>query len=276
MLLTTKVCVVGLGLIGGSIAKALKGKVARLTAIDTDPAVLQKASSLLDEGSGSPELIGDADLVILSIYPDAALDFVKENAHLMRSGALLTDAVGVKSPLMALCQELDLPYIGTHPMAGKEVGGFDNADGELFSGANFIIVPPGTASLEHMMLIEQLAKALGCGTVTHTNAETHDRIISYTSQLPHIIATAMCDTPLLLQHRNFTGGSFEDVTRVAKINENLWSQLFLQNADYLSEEIEHFLTSLQTIKDAIDKGDSEALTHILRRVRIAKEEVDRR
>lgn len=270
------VTIVGLGLIGGSIARSLCGKVGRLYAIDKDESVLDFAAKqgLIIKTDENP--IPKSDMVVLCIYPCAAMDFIRENISNFKKGAILTDAVGVKTPLMRLYNELkpDFTYIGGHPMAGREVGGFINSLDDLFEGASFIMTPCEGATDEEKDKVRQLARAMGCGRVIETTVENHDRIIAYTSQLPHVIATAMCDTPLLVKHKNYTGGSFEDVTRVAKINEYLWSELFLSNRKFLIEEIDRFQASLDRLKNAIADGDKEKLQGIMAKVRRDKEMID--
>ena len=269
--------VVGLGLIGGSVARSLRGKVKRIYAIDRDESVIAFASEqgVIDTPNGDP--IPQSDVVMLCIYPDAAVEFVKSNIGSFKKGAILTDAVGIKTPLMNLYESLcdaDFTYIGGHPMAGREVSGFINSLDNMFEGANFIITPPDGAPREKIAIIRRLAETMGCGMVIETTVENHDRVIAYTSQLPHAIATAMCDTPLLVKHKNYTGGSFEDVTRVAKINESLWSELFISNGEFLIEEIEHFCASLDSIKNAVKAGDKNGLEEIMRKVRLDKEMID--
>lgn len=270
------ITIVGLGLIGGSIARCLKPHVKRLYAVDTDENVISftRAQGITDE---SPDnAVSLSDVVILCVYPNAALDFIKENSGRLKKGAVVTDVLGVKAPIMKLYNELKPPfsYIGGHPMAGREVSGFINSDDDLFAGASFIITPPDDAAEEQILTVEKIARTIGCTSVIRTTVENHDKIIAYTSQLPHVIATAMCDTPLLVKHKNFTGGSFEDVTRVAKINENLWTELFLANKDNLVEELERFADSLENIKNAVKAGDAEGLRQIMRRVRLDKEMID--
>ncbi|MCK9478993.1 MAG: prephenate dehydrogenase [Firmicutes bacterium] len=270
------VTVVGLGLIGGSIARVLRPFVKKLYAIEQNSDVLDFAQKqgIVDVAPHNP--LEESDIVVLCIYPGDSLVFVKENVNNFKKGCILTDTVGVKTPLMNLCKKLNPPftYIGGHPMAGREVSGFINSDKNLFSGASFIITPSDNAKAEQISLIEKFALALGCKVVIHATADEHDKIIAYTSQLPHIIATAMCDTPLLVKHKNYTGGSFEDVTRVAKINENLWTELFLENKKHLADEIKRFTASLEKIGRAIEQNDSEALRQIMRKVRLDKEAID--
>lgn len=270
------VTIVGLGLIGGSIARSLAGKVSKIYAIDKDKSVLDFAAEqgVIDTAPENP--LAQSDMVILCIYPNAAVDFVKENLHSFKQGAILTDAVGVKTPIMNLYNELkpNFTYIGGHPMAGREVSGFINSMDNLFEGASFIITASDHAPKGSVDKVAALAKAIGCGRIIETTVENHDRIIAYTSQLPHVIATAMCDTPLLVKHKNYTGGSFEDVTRVAKINEFLWTELFLSNRDFLIEEIDRFQASLDRLKYAIENSDKDKLQGIMGKVRLDKEMID--
>ncbi|NLB82470.1 MAG: prephenate dehydrogenase [Clostridiaceae bacterium] len=270
------VTIVGLGLIGGSIARVIKPFVKKLYAIDNDKGIIKFAieQCIIDSAPKNP--LGESDIVILCIYPNASLDFINDNIDNFKKDAILTDTVGIKTPIMQLYNKLKphFTYIGAHPMAGKEVSGFINSEKQLFDGANFIITPSDDATDEQISVVEKLAFAMGCDIVIRTTVDEHDRIIAYTSQLPHIIATAMCDTPLLVKHRNFTGGSFEDVTRVAKINENLWSELFLGNKQHISEQIKIFTASLEKIEKAIINDDKKTLIQIMRKVRLDKEMVD--
>jgi len=159
-------------------------------------------------------------------------------------------------------------------MAGKEVSGYDNASEYLFQGANYIIIPSDKATENQIELIEDMARLLGAGTITRTTAQQHDEIIAYTSQLPHVIAVAMCDTPLLIKHTHFTGGSFEDVTRVAKVNAELWTQLFMENREKLLEITEGFEKSIARMKDALKTENKDALKEIFIKVKKDKELVE--
>lgn len=270
------VTVIGLGLIGGSVARALRPVVKKLYAIERDSAVLNFAQEqgIIDAAPQNP--LDESDIAILCVYPNESLAFVERNADNFKKGCVLTDTVGIKTPLMNLCGKLNAPftYIGGHPMAGREVSGFINSDKDMFAGASFIITPSANAGAKQILLVEKFAFALGCSVVIHTTADEHDKIIAYTSQLPHVIATAMCDTPLLLKHKNYTGGSFEDVTRVAKINENLWTELFLENKKHLTNEIKRFTASLEKIRQAIESDNTGELLEIMRKVRLDKEAVD--
>lgn len=273
------IAIVGLGLIGGSAARKLKKEGLTVFGIDKDALVCKQAlsSGAIDKGFTDPvEPISEADITILCIYPLSAIKFIKKYAKCLKKGAILTDMIGIKTPFMQLCSEIegDFTYIGGHPMAGREVSGFLNSSEDLFIGANYIITPSEKADIKQIKCIENLAKLLGCGQIVLTTPEQHDEIIAYTSQLPHIIAVSMCDTPLLLKHKNFTGGSFEDVTRVAKINEVLWSELFLQNKDNLLKIIDNFENSIHRIRTAISNNDEAELKKIFIKVRKDKELIE--
>jgi len=272
------VAVMGLGLIGGSIAKKLAFEGVKVIGYDINKNAEQNA---LKEGAvaellSPKEAVAKADITLLSMYPDAALDFIKENKDYFKKGAVLTDVLGIKTPIAELCDSIDgsFVYVGGHPMAGKEVSGYDNASEYLFQGANYIIIPSDKATENQIELIEDMARLLGAGTITRTTAQQHDEIIAYTSQLPHVIAVAMCDTPLLIKHTHFTGGSFEDVTRVAKVNAELWTQLFMENREKLLEITEGFEKSIARMKDALKTENKDALKEIFIKVKKDKELVE--
>lgn len=272
------VAVIGLGLIGGSMAKKLSFEGVRVIGCDTNKQTEKNALQCGAVGEILParDAVAKADITVLSMYPEAALDFIKENKDYFKKGAVLTDVLGVKTPIAKLCSSLDcnFAYVGGHPMAGKEVCGFDNSSEYLFNGANYIIIPSEKANENQIQLIENMASLLGAAVITRTTPEKHDEIIAYTSQLPHIIAVAMCDTPLLIKHTHFTGGSFEDVTRVAKVNAELWTQLFMQNKEKLLDIIDDFEKSIGRIKAALEDDDTQTLRCIFTKVKKDKELVE--
>lgn len=273
------IVVIGLGLIGGSIARKLNKEGFTVFGVDKNEDTLKQAeeSGAIKKGYSNPaDAVSLADIIIICIYPQAALDFVKNNYKNFKKGAILTDVVGVKTPLMELCESIDgdFIYIGGHPMAGKEVCGFEHSADDLFKGANYILTPSEKAKASDIEYIANIAKALGCGQIVYATPQKHDEIIAYTSQLPHIIAVSMCDTPLLLKHKNFTGGSFEDVTRVAKINEQLWSELFFQNKKNILGIIEEFEAGINKIKSALVNNNEDELKNIFVKVRKDKELIE--
>lgn len=272
------VAVIGLGLIGGSVAKKLSFEGVRVIGCDINKQTEKEALAAGAAGEILPprEAVAKADITVLCMYPYAALDFIKENKDFFKKGSVLTDVLGVKTPIAKLCSSLDcnFAYVGGHPMAGKEVSGFDNASEYLFNGANYIIVPSEKANENQIQLIENMASLLGAAVITRTTPENHDEIIAYTSQLPHIIAVAMCDTPLLIKHTHFTGGSFEDVTRVAKVNAELWTQLFIQNREKLLAITDDFEKGIGRIKKALENEDADTLMKIFTKVKKDKELVE--
>lgn len=274
------IAIVGLGLIGGSMALALRRRQKKgaycLLGIDADPAVLQAA---LDKGAvdeaGGPELLEKAEVVILALPPETVVAFLKENIHHMRRKTLVTDVCGIKRAVVEsctpLCREHDLDYIGGHPMAGKEKNGFANADEELFVGASYILTPTADTPDRAVEIMKEIAGALGCTRMTITTPGIHDRMIAFTSQLPHVLAGAYVKSPCCPRHQGFSAGSYRDVSRVATVDEKLWSQLFLLNADDLTAEIDTLIAHLQDYRRALAEGDREKLEAAIRHGREIKE-----
>ena len=286
---TYTVAVAGLGLIGGSLALALLQNTNwRVVGIDRQPETVRAALQAGLSAAGLPEgepaaeglapagqLLGQADLLILALAPQPALEFLNRHAHLLSAGAVVTDVCGVKRRIVSACGPLcsgrGLRFVGGHPMAGKERSGFSNADPTLFHGASYILTPlPDTdpAALEAM---KTLAAAVGCKEVTVTTPDHHDRMIAFTSQLPHVLAGAYVKSPVSLQHAGYSAGSYRDVSRVATVDERLWSQLFLCNRDYLLEEIDGLIENLSACRKALAAEDGDALERVLREGRLRKE-----
>ncbi len=263
-----KIAIVGLGIIGGSYCKALKSHTKHtVIGINRTLATAQKA---LDTGAidliGTPESLGDADITILCMYPQACLDFLRENGRYIRKGTIVTDAAGIKRAICpqmkSLAEEFGYIFVGSHPMAGKEKNGFDVSDADLFMGASFIITPCG-APQEAVGTLAKLAREIGFGTVKITTPEEHDRMIAFTSQLPHVLACAYVLSPSCPNHNGFSAGSYRDVSRVANINAKLWSELFLENREPLIEELQELNHNLTALFDAIKANDKETLSALL-------------
>lgn len=266
------IAVVGLGLIGGSYAKALRElKPKKLCGIDLNESSLLKAKKMgiIDEGfiDGSA-ILKEADLVIIALYPEDTVKFIKNNACNFKDGAVITDTCGVKQMIVEEALSFlpeTVEFVGAHPMAGKESQGFDTASKDLFKNSNYIITPHKGNSEKSINLIEKMAKAIGCKNVVRIDIEEHDTIISYTSQLPHVIAVSLMDSNICMDGIElFVGGSFRDATRVAAINEKLWTQLFTLNSDKLVSEIEKFQEALDKIKRAIKSQDKSDLENIFK------------
>ncbi len=266
------VVIVGLGLIGGSYAMALKKlKPSTICGIDLDESSLKEALNMgiIDEGfTDGKKPLKEADLVIIALYPEETVSFIKNNIDNFKKGAVITDTCGIKEGVIDTINSFlpkDLDFIGGHPMAGRESKGFKVASKDIFNNANYIITPSLRNRKENLMLIEKMARAIGCKKVISITPKEHDRIISFTSQLPHVIAVSLMDSNLTENNiETFTGGSFKDATRVAVINSALWSELFLLNSDNLIAEIERFEESIKKIKTAIISEDKHALKDIFK------------
>lgn len=257
------ITIVGLGLIGGSFAMALKElKPKNLWAIDIDSAVLETAEkmNIIDKGYTSPEIpLMDSDIVILAIYPQKTIDFVKNNINFFKRGAVITDTAGIKSDLLKEIMPIlrgDLDFIGGHPMAGKEESGLKAATVDMFKNANYILTPIDKNKEKNVNLIKSIAVDMGCKRVVYLSPKEHDDIIAYTSQLPHIIAVSLIDcNSSIIELSKFVGEGFKDTTRVATINEELWPELLLFNKENIINKIEDFENNIKEIKDAIINCD---------------------
>ncbi|WP_298840634.1 prephenate dehydrogenase [Clostridium sp.] len=258
------ITIVGLGLIGGSFAMALRNlNPKNIWAIDIDKETLRVAEkmNIIDKGYLSPEIpLSNSDIVILAVYPQKTINFVKNNMNLFKSGAVITDTAGIKSNLIHEIMPVlrgDLDFIGGHPMAGKEESGLKAASKDMFKNANYIITPINGNKEENINLVGTLAKGMGCKRVVYLTPKEHDDIISYTSQLPHIIAVSLIDCNNLIKGTaKFIGGSFRDTTRVATINGELWPELLLYNKENIISKIEDFEKNIKEIKIAIINNDA--------------------
>ena len=274
-----KIAIVGLGLIGGSIAMALKKYTDHyVIGINRTKSTLEKAleAGAIDE-IGDEASVAQADIIVLGLYPALAVEFIRSNKDLIKKGAIVTDTSGIKS---AVCPALDklakengFVFIGSHPMAGKETNGFASADADLFRGASFIVVP-GDAPYESVQKLCRLAIKIGFSGVRMTTPEEHDRMIAYTSQLPHVLACAYVLSPQCPNHKGFSAGSYRDVSRVAKINAELWSELFIENKEPLIAEIDTLIENLNLIKNGVRDENTDKLIATLSKSRRIKEQLD--
>lgn len=270
------IVIVGLGLIGGSLAKAFqKYSECRVTGIDRNPDIIAAAvSSGAIERQATTEDLQRADIVFLCLYPQADIEFLREHAPHMRPGCVVTDVSGIKSALCPRLSEIaarnGLVYIGGHPMAGKEKSGFANSEADLFQGASYILMPCG-APQSAIDLMTSIAVELGFGGTVLATPEEHDRKIAFTSQIPHVLACAYVKSPQCPGHAGFSAGSYRDVSRVASVDETMWAELFLDNRVALTEELDTLIGNLQDIRNAIDSGNAETLRSLLREGRLVKE-----
>lgn len=264
------ITVVGLGLIGGSYAMALKElKPNNLWGIDIDLNAIKAAEDMgiIDKGyKDAAEPLSKSDIVIVSLYPEAAIEFIKKYKNDFKRGAVITDTSGIKESIVKEVSDLIPDYvdfIGGHPMAGRESKGLAFASKDIFKNANYIITPTEKNKKENIKLIEDIARNIGCKNVVLIDSKVHDKIIAYTSAVPHIIAVALMNCDNFNEQRGFfIGGSFRDATRVALINPDLWSELFISNKENILTELEEFENNLSLMKEAIRKEDVSLMKEI--------------
>ena len=271
-----KIVIVGLGLIGGSMAKALKQNTShQVLGMDQDEdALLDACSCGAIDGKAGRDDLKTADLVYLCVYPEGALAFAREYGPLLKAGSVLTDACGVKEELCAAMAALPGQYtfVAGHPMAGKERSGFAASDPSIFVGASYILVDTGAPDWA-MALVRERAGEMGFGRVVRTTPARHDQMIAFASQLPHALACAYVMSPRCPEHQGFSAGSYRDVSRVANINDALWSRLFLDNQKALTQELDQLIANLSRLRDAVDRRDQEELRSLLRTAAQIKRQV---
>ena len=216
-------------------------------------------------------------MLILGLYPEEAVEYMEQIGSRLKKGALVIDVSGIKryicKNMPPIAEKHGFVFVGTHPMAGKEKGGYVSSEAALFKGASFIITPIDDSSAEQVEWLKRFAADLGFGMHVVCTPEEHDRMIAFTSQLPHVLANAYVQSPQCLHHRGFSAGSYRDVSRVARLNEHLWAELFLQNSDALTQELELLIKNITEMCDAIKANDRETLETILGRGRMVKEEL---
>ena len=267
----SNILIVGLGLIGGSYAKGLKRLGYNITAIDSDPYAIEYAlkNNIIDDGYTTPDeyVIGRADAVIIALYPEVFKRWIADNQYFLKSGAIITDVTGVKSGIVYDIQNHlrdDVEFISAHPMAGKENRGVQNSDDRIFRDANFIVVPTSKNSHKAIQWCKSLAKILGFGKISVLTPAEHDKMIGFVSQLTHCIAISLMTCSDNKHLADYTGDSFRDLTRIAKINETMWSELFLLNKDYLTEEMDKFIEEFNSIKQMIKDDNIDGLKEKMR------------
>ena len=264
-----KIAIIGLGLIGGSIAKAFKKYTDYdIIGYDRDENVLNKA---LFEKSIDGVFSGDfsgVDIVILGLFPEAAIKFVQENAEKIGKDTIVCDCGGVKEKICNSVKEIadknGFTFIGMHPMAGLEKFGYDHSKAEMFQNASLILTPYPKTEQEKIRKLSECMLKLGFSRIQMSNPEEHDRVIAYTSQLAHIVSSAYIKSPTAMRHTGFSAGSFRDMTRVAHLNEHMWTELFMDNPDNLAEEIEALTKRLCDYSKALRSRDREGLFQLLK------------
>ena len=266
-----RILIVGLGLIGGSYAAALSAQGYTVTAIDRDRAAidyaLQRGFITAGADEPSPALIGCADLVIFALYPRVFLDWIGQHQAHLKSGAILTDVTGVKGCVVESIQSIlrpDLEFIAAHPMAGREKNGVENSDPTIFQNANYVITPTEKNTEEAIALCRDLGKTLGFAHISVLSPAAHDEIIAFVSQLTHCIAVCLMTCQQTEHLEDYTGDSFRDLTRIARLNDEMWSELFLLNKDALLTEMRRFEDEFATLRARLEAGDREGLREMMR------------
>lgn len=267
----TKILIVGLGLIGGSYAQGLSEAGFEVGAIDRKQTSIDFAleHGFIKHGrtDADPDYIKDFDLLVFALYPHIFINWIKENQQYIKSGALLTDVTGVKSGLAEEIQSVlrpDLEFIGAHPMAGREISGVENADSKIFVGANYIVTPTEKNSKEAIGVCKRLGKVLGFKMISELTPEKHDEMIGFLSQMTHCIAISLMVCKDAAEMAEYTGDSFRDLTRIAKINDEMWSELFLINKKELVAQMELFEKHFEKLKKSIEDGDRETMREMMR------------
>lgn len=265
-----RVGIISLGLMGGSFAKAFAAAGVEVYGRDISEDVLEMAEIETIKGELTDEIVPTCELIVLAGYPKVAISELKRVAPLVSPGAIVMDTGGVKKVICDACfpvaENYPFTFVGCHPMAGTQYSGFAHARANMFHGAPLVIVPPKMDDFERLNLLErmkQLLAPLGFATFTLTTAERHDEIIAFTSQLAHVVSNAYVKSPEAKIHKGFSAGSYKDLTRVARLNPDMWTELFLEDADNLSREIGCLIGHLQEYKDAIDARDSKHLRELL-------------
>ena len=276
-----RVGIVGLGLMGGSFAKALHAGGREVYACNRTRATLELAMIDTVDGELDESTIPTCELIILAGYPNASIEWLRDAAPLISPGAIVIDIVGVKRVVCESCFELaaqhEWTFVGCHPMAGTQFSGYAHARADMFVGAPMVVVPPAIDDFARLDVLERLKGLLepcGFGFYTLATADEHDELIAYTSQLAHVVSNAYVKSPSAQRHTGFSAGSYKDLTRVAQLNATMWTELFLDNAECLSNEIGILIGNLQKYKDAIDQGDAQRLYELLAEGDRLKKEAD--
>lgn len=270
------VAVIGLGLMGGSIAKALSGSKYKVVGADKSNEICNAAlrdgviSSVWDLDTPL-----DADVVIICTAPIVAKEFLRTKLRFLKKGAVVSDICGIKREIVYIGEEeagkQGVFFVGGHPMAGREKSGYEYSTADLFHNRSYIFTTTDSTNDEALDIMKNIAFAIGCSDVTITSPDNHDRMIAFTSQIPHVLAGAYIKSPQSDRHQGFSAGSYHDVSRVASVDENLWTELFMSNSDYLLSELETLIENLLEYKLALSEEDSDKLKLAIRNGRLLKE-----
>ena len=265
------ILIVGLGLLGGSYARVLKRYGFHISALTLEQSSIDYAirEGMIDEGSIALDerMIGDADLVIFALYPHVFVEWIEQNQHLLKSDALITDVTGVKRSIVYQIQNMlrsDVEFIPAHPMAGREVSGVENSTEKIFIGANYIVTPTAKNTPEAIQTCMELGRLLGFSNVTALSPEEHDEMIGFLSQLTHCIAITLMTCNDKENMEKFTGDSFRDLTRIARINDLMWSELFIANKDVLLDQMNLFMEKFNELKTMLETDDIDGMRKMMR------------
>ena len=269
--ISKKILIVGLGLLGGSYARVLKRFGFHISAITLEQSSIDYAlkENIIDEGSTDLDerMIGEADLVIFALYPHVFVEWIEQNQQLLKSGAIITDVTGVKRSVVYQIQDVlrpDVEFVAAHPMAGREVSGVENSTDRMFVGANYIVTPTAKNTPEAIETVIELGRLLGFSNVTTLSPEEHDEMIGFLSQLTHCIAITLMTCNDKENMEKFTGDSFRDLTRIARINDLMWSELFVANKDLLLDQMNLFIDKFCDLKAMLEAEDIDGMRAMMR------------
>lgn len=278
-----RVLIVGLGLLGGSYARSLHKKGFAVDAITLEQSSIDYAldNEFIDRGSTTvdADMVSQADLIVFALYPHTFVDWIRQYGHLIRNGTVVTDVTGVKRGIVEEVQALlpeGVEYIAAHPMAGREVGGVENSDDSIFLGANYLVVPTEKNTPNAIRLCCELGWILGFANVSCLSPQKHDEMIGFLSQLTHCIAVSLmcaCDDPEMV---HYTGDSFRDLTRIARINDEMWSELFLANQQTLLRQMEAYRDCFDRLYTCIENGDREGMREMMRLSTARRQQFDKK
>lgn len=266
-----KILIMGLGLIGGSYAKGFTNSGIKVYAYNRSEAAIDfaKENNIIVDGTKdlSKDFISKFDRIVFSLYPKIFLEFIDKYGDYIKDGAIITDVTGVKESIVSIVQNklgTRVEFIAAHPMAGKEVSGVENADEKIFENANYIITPTEKNTDEGIAFAEEIGKILKFRKISYLTVKEHDEMIAFLSQLTHCIAVSLMTCKNSKELVNYTGDSFRDLTRIANINENMWTELFMMNKEALLKEMDSFINCITHLRDYISEGDEEKIKNMMR------------
>jgi len=271
--------ILGLGLIGGSLARAYAKAGHQVFACEKDLDMLEFAQVAgVVHGELNENTVPQCDLILLAIFPDGSADWLQANAHLVSKDALVIDCCGTKVRICSRCfplaEQYGFTYVGGHPMAGTHNSGFKYSRASMFQGAPMVLVPPRFDDIDLLQRVKDALSPCRFGRFSVTTAQEHDRMIAFTSQMPHIVSNAYIKSPTALDHKGFSAGSYKDLTRVAWLNPQMWAELFLDNREFVLNELDFFISSLNAYRDAVMQQDMDTLVQLLDAGRNRKAQVD--